>query len=64
MQYMTFPITSTERASLVPVIGMLLQFNAKEMGEVDKSQRVPIFGTRPVKEVKRSLTRAANGTNL
>jgi hypothetical protein len=31
LQYMSFPVSSPERTSLVPVIAMLLQFNAKEL---------------------------------
>ena len=53
IQYMTFPINSSERNALVPVLAMLLQFSPKEMMEIQKSNRDPIWGTRPVKEVKR-----------
>jgi hypothetical protein len=53
LQYMTFPINSSERNALIPVLAMLLQFSPKEMMEIQKSVRDPIWGTRPVKEVKR-----------
>jgi hypothetical protein len=50
---MTFPINSSERNGLIPVLAMLLQFSSKEMMEIQKSVREPIFGNRPAKEVKR-----------
>lgn len=50
---MTFPINSSERNALIPVLAMLLQFSPKEMMEIQKSVREPIFGNRPIKEVKR-----------
>eukprot|EP01038_Epipyxis_sp_PR26KG_P005758 gene5758-7949_t len=53
IQYMTFPLQSSEKMSLVPVIAMLLQFNAKELAEVQKVNKDPTWGNRPVKEVKR-----------
>lgn len=59
LQYMTFPIQSAERVSLVPVIAMLLQFNPKEMQEVDKATRDPNSNTRPIKEIRRSLHNAS-----
>lgn len=59
VQYMSFPVQAPERGSLVPVIAMLLQFNVRELAEAEKALREPIWSTRPVKEVKRSLTRAA-----
>ena len=42
---MTFPLQSPEKASLVPVIAMLLQFNSKEMEQVrqDNSDREVLF---------------------
>ena len=60
---MTFPVSSPERNSLVPVLAMLLQFNGKEMAEINKSQGGSLWGARPVKEVKRSL-RAADPNRL
>jgi hypothetical protein len=59
-QYMTFPINSSERNALIPVLAMLLQFSPKEMMEIQKSVRDPIWGTRPVKEVKRVENRPPN----
>lgn len=53
LQYMTFPINSSERQSLVPVIGMLLQFNSNEINEVMKAMRDPQWGSRPIKSVKK-----------
>lgn len=53
LQYMTFPIQSSERLALVPVIAMLLQFSPKEMMDVQQAIRDPSFGARIVKEVKR-----------
>lgn len=56
---MTFPINSPERMSLVPVIATLLQFNPKEIVEVDKSSKDPNWSKRPVKEIRRSLHKAS-----
>lgn len=53
LQYMTFPMQSSEKLALVPVIAMLLQFTPKEMTDVQRSIRDPLFGTRAVKEVKK-----------
>ncbi len=50
---MTLSAQSSERQALVPVLAMLLQFNAKEMGEVQKALKDPNYGLKPVKEVKR-----------
>lgn len=61
LQYMSFPTASPERSSLVPVISMLLQFNAAEILVVDKasnaSAAISLWTNtsstgRPVKEVK------------
>eukprot|EP00595_Chromulina_sp_UTEXLB2642_P001288 CAMPEP_0196768294 /NCGR_PEP_ID=MMETSP1095-20130614/42571_1 /TAXON_ID=96789 ORGANISM="Chromulina nebulosa, Strain UTEXLB2642" /NCGR_SAMPLE_ID=MMETSP1095 /ASSEMBLY_ACC=CAM_ASM_000446 /LENGTH=354 /DNA_ID=CAMNT_0042137661 /DNA_START=977 /DNA_END=2038 /DNA_ORIENTATION=- len=41
LQYMTFPISSPERLSLIPVLATLLQFNSKEISEVDKAAKDP-----------------------
>ena len=62
LQYMVFPVASTERMQLVPVIATLLQFNQSELAEVERSGKEPLFGmgSRPVVEIKRSLTRAAS----
>ena len=56
---MTFPLNSPERASLIPVISTLLQFNAKELVEVDRAAKDPAWNSRPVKEIKRSLDKAS-----
>lgn len=50
---MTLSAQSSERQALVPVLAMLLQFNAKEMAEVQKALKDPNYGMKPVKEVKR-----------
>lgn len=65
LQYMTFPIQSSERLALVPVIGMLLQFSPKEMMDVQQAIRDPSFGARIVKEVKRieASTKANSATS-
>jgi hypothetical protein len=60
---MTFPIAAPERMSLVPVIATLLQFNPKELIEVEKSSKDPAWNSRPVKEIKRSLNRASGLSN-
>ncbi len=57
---MTFPINAPERMSLIPVISTLLQFNPKEIIEVDKSAKDPSWSSRPVKEIKRSLHKASS----
>jgi hypothetical protein len=59
LQFMTFPVTSPERISLIPVIATLLQFNPKEIVEVDKVAKDPNSNTRPVKEIRRSLQNAS-----
>jgi hypothetical protein len=64
LQYMSFPVQAPERASLVPVIAMLLQFNVKELAQVEKALKEPFFSQRPVKEVKRALSRASASTAL
>lgn len=53
LQYMIFPVASSERMALIPVIAMLLQFSPKEMQDVNQAIRDPNFGARAVKEVKR-----------
>jgi hypothetical protein len=50
---MTLSAQTSERQALVPVLAMLLQFNAKEMMEVQKAMKDPNYGVKPVKEVKR-----------
>ena len=60
---MTFPVNSPERNSLVPVLAMLLQFDSKELAEVDESRGASFWGSRPVKEVKRNL-RVADSNRL
>jgi len=50
---MTFPIQSSEKMSLVPVIAMLLQFSPKELAEVQQANLTPSWVSRPVKEVKK-----------
>jgi len=38
IQYMTFPVNSSEKMSLVPVLAMLLQFTPKELAQVQRAQ--------------------------
>jgi hypothetical protein len=55
LQYMTFPPGSAERGALVPVLALLLQFNASELAQVDSASKTTSIWTsaaRPVKEVK------------
>lgn len=60
---MTFPVNSPERSSLIPVISTLLQFNDKELAEVDKAVKDPNWSTRHVREIKKSVDKAAISTN-
>lgn len=60
LQYMIFPIASSERMALIPVIAMLLQFSPKEMQDINHALRDPNFGVRAVKEVKRVDSNARN----
>jgi hypothetical protein len=39
VQYMTFPVQSSEKLSLVPVIAMLLQFSRKELADVQRANQ-------------------------
>lgn len=55
VQYMTLPVQSSERNSLVSVVAMLLQFTPKELAAVQKSDREPLWGSKPAKEVKRFI---------
>jgi hypothetical protein len=50
---MTFPVQSVEKASLVSVIAMLLQFNPKELQDALQATKSPVYSALPVKEVKR-----------
>ena len=62
LQYMSFPVQCPERSSLVPVIAMLLQFNTKEFAQAEKALKEPIWGQRPVTEVKRALHKASSSS--
>ena len=62
LQYMSFPVQCPERSSLVPVIAMLLQFNTKEFAHAEKALKEPIWGQRPVTEVKRALHKASSSS--
>jgi hypothetical protein len=62
LQYMVFPVASDERQQLVPVLATLLQFNPKEVAEVEKSAQEAawlISNPRQVIEIKRSLKNAS-----
>jgi hypothetical protein len=60
---MTFPILSPERSSLIPVIATLLQFNTKELSEVQTALKDPYNNNRQIKEIKRNLHSAAGESN-
>jgi hypothetical protein len=65
LQYMTFP-ACTERTQLIPVISTLLQFNDKELIEVQKSTTDGVLwnsNTRPIIEIKKSLRNAGNNVS-
>jgi hypothetical protein len=53
-QYMSFPSSSPERAGLVPVISLLLQFNSEEVIQATSgvTKESLLWSTRPVKELK------------
>jgi chromosome segregation ATPase len=53
IQYMTLPVQSSEKLSLVRVLATLLQFTPNELAAVMKSDREPVWGSKPAKEVKR-----------
>jgi len=59
---MTLPMQSSEKMSLVPVIATLLQFNPKELSAVLKSDRQPVWGSKPAKEVKRFISVAKSSS--
>jgi chromosome segregation ATPase len=44
VQYMSFPVASSERMSLIPVIAMLLQFSSRELTDVHKANRDAVGG--------------------
>ena len=54
VQYMSFPSSSPERAGLVPVIALLLQFNKEEAIQATSGtmKESVLWSTRPVKELK------------
>jgi len=45
VQYMSFPVQSSERMSLIPVIAMLLQFSSRELTDVHKANREAVSGS-------------------
>ena len=51
---MSFPWQANERRTLVPVIGMLLQFSKEELQDIDRAENDPTWNPKPVKELKRS----------
>lgn len=52
LQYMSFPPSSPERNSLVPVLALLLQFTPAELKATEDASRVPLWSSRTIKEVK------------
>ena len=52
VQFMALPVQSSERSSLVPVIATLLQFNRRELVEVQKTMHNP-YSAIAIKEVVR-----------
>lgn len=72
---MSFPVQSSEKLSLVPVIAMLLQFNGKELAEVQRANReeslsVSLWGgkagpihSQPVKEIRKGGGVRQSGTS-
>ena len=63
LQFMTFPIHAPERQSLVPVIGMLLQFDKKEAEQATKATINPSWEPRLPKEIDSisALARSSHG---
>jgi hypothetical protein len=59
LQYMIFPLAAPERVSLVPVIGMLLQFAPDEQRSAMTAAQHPNFTSRPVKEIMASMAALA-----
>jgi hypothetical protein len=54
-QYMSFPSSSPERAGLVPVISLLLQFNKDEVLQATRGaakESSILWNSRQVKELK------------
>ena len=51
---MSFPWQANERRTLVPVIGMLLQFSREELQDIERAENDPAWNPRPVKELKRT----------
>ena len=54
VQYMSFPWQANERRTLVPVIGMLLQFSREELLDIERAENDPSWNPKPVKELKRT----------
>jgi hypothetical protein len=54
LQYMSFPSSSPERAGLVPVISLLLQFSPEEalLASSGATKESMLWSSRPVKELK------------
>ena len=52
LQYMSFPPSSPERNSLVPVLALLLQFTPAELKATQNASHVPLWSSRTIKEVK------------
>ena len=70
LQFMTLPIDSSEKTSLVRVIATLLQFTPKELMTVQQFDPKPqwsLFGSsggssKPVKDIKRTTVRVAGAS--
>ena len=63
LQYITFPIQAPERASLVPVISMLLQFTQEEMKRATSATSNPTWTARSAIEVNVEALRAKSTTS-
>jgi hypothetical protein len=50
---MSFPHTTNEKRTLVPVIAMLLQFTKEELQDIEHAETDPTWNPKPVKELKR-----------
>ena len=63
LQYITFPIQAPERASLVPVISMLLQFTQEETKRATSATSNPTWTARSAIEVNVEALRAKSTTS-
>lgn len=52
LQYMSLPVQSAERCSLVTVLAALLHFTPAELSQAMQGTKHPVYTALPVKEVK------------